>query len=304
MISHDIDVGEASPIRQRFYRVSGERKKILEGEVQYLLNNDLAEKSFSSWTSPCILVKKANGTYRFCTDYRKLNSVTKSDSFPLPRMEDWVDKVGSAKYVTKLDLLKGYWQIPLTERACEVSAFITPSGLYAYKVMAFGLRNAAATFQRLMNQVVANLDGCAVYLDDVILHSDTRSSHLERLHQLFTRPAQANLTINLAKCEFARAMVTYLGKVIGQGFVRPVRARVLAIDSFLPPSSKRELMRFLGMIGYYRSFCQDFSSVVVPFNNLIKKEQALCLDASLSSCVRTSQKSSYVCSSSCSSKNE
>ncbi len=150
LISHDIDVREASPIRQRFYRVSGERKKILEGEVQYLLYNDLAEKLFSSWTSPCILVKKANGTYRFCTDYRKLNSVTKSDSFPLPRTEDCVDKFGSAKYVTKLDLLKD-WQIPLTERACEVSAFITPSGLYAYKVMAFGLRNAAATFQRLMN---------------------------------------------------------------------------------------------------------------------------------------------------------
>ena len=194
LISHDIDVGEAIPIRQRFYRVSGERQQILEGEVNYLLKNDLAKRSYSSWTSPCLLVKKANGTHRFYSDYRKLNNVTKPDSFPLPRMEDCVDQVGSAKFVTKLDFLKGYWQVPLTERARELSAFVTSSGLYEYKVMPFGLRNAAATFQRLMNQVVANLDGCAVYLDDVVVYSDTWGSHLERLHHLFTRLAHASLT--------------------------------------------------------------------------------------------------------------
>ena len=165
-------------------------------------------------------------------------------------------QVGSAKFVSKFDLLKGYWQIPLTERAREVSAFITPKGLYAYKVMSFGLRNAPATFQRLMNQVTAHLEGCAVYLDDVVLSSDTWTSHLDRIRQLFTRLAQANLTVNLAKCEFARATVTYLGKVVGQGFVRPVRAKVMAIDSFPPPANKKELMRFLGMIGYYRSLSE------------------------------------------------
>ena len=184
-----------------------------------------------------------------------------------------MDQVGSAKFVTKLDLLEGYWQVPLTERARELSAFVTSSGLYEYKVMPFGLRNAAATFQRLMNQVVANLDGCAVYVDDVVVYSDTWDSHLERLHHLFTRLAHANLTVNLAKCEFARATVTYLGKVVGQGFVRPVRAKVLAIDGYPPPTTKRELMRFLGMIGYYRSFCENFSSVVVPLTTLLKKNK-------------------------------
>ncbi|KAL2094915.1 hypothetical protein ACEWY4_009634 [Coilia grayii] len=272
LISHDIDVGQSPPIRQRFYRVSGERQKILEGEVQYLLKNRLAEQSFSSWASPCILVNKPDGTHRFCTDYRKLNNVTKPDSFPLPRIEDCVDQVGSAKFVSKFDLLKGYWQVPLTDRAREVSAFITPSGLYAYKVMSFGLRNAPATFQRLMNRVVAHLEGVAVFLDDVVLYSDTWESHLHRIRQLFTRLAQANLTVNLAKCEFAKATVTYLGKVVGQGFVRPVRAKVLAIDAFPPPSTKKELMRFLGMIGYYRGFCKNFSSVVVPLTNLLKKK--------------------------------
>ncbi|XP_063061560.1 uncharacterized protein LOC134454470 isoform X2 [Engraulis encrasicolus] len=273
LISHDIDVGNAPPVRQRFYRVSGERRQLLENEVRYLMDNDLAERSYSSWTSPCILVKKANGSNRFCTDYRKLNSVTKPDSFPLPRMEDCVDQVGSAKFVTKIDLLKGYWQIPLTQRAREVSSFVTPSGLYSYKVMPFGLRNAAATFQRLMNQVVANLDGCAVYLDDAVTYSDTWTSHLDRLRQLFSRLAQAKLTVNLAKCEFARATVTYLGKVVGQGSVRPVRSKVLAIDALAPPANRRQLMSFLGMVGYYRSFCPNFSSVVAPLTNLLKKGQ-------------------------------
>ena len=137
--------------------------------------------------------------------------------------------------------------------------------------MSFGLRNALATFQHLMNQVVPHLEGCAVYLDDVVVYSDSWEQHLHRIRQLFTRLSQANLTVNLAKCEFARAMVTYLGKVVGQGFVRPVRTKVLAIDNYPPPTGKKELMRFLGMIGYYRSFCQNFLSVVAPLTDLLKQ---------------------------------
>ena len=134
LLKHDIDVGGAEPIRQRFYRVPIEKKESQNEEVQYLLDNNLAEPSFSSWSSPCLLVKKSDGTFRFCTDYRKLNAVTKPDSFPLPRIEDCIDEVGAAKFVTKLDLLKGYWQVLLTERAREVSAFITPKGLFSYVI--------------------------------------------------------------------------------------------------------------------------------------------------------------------------
>jgi hypothetical protein len=119
-----------------------------------------------------------------------------------------------------LDLLKGYYQIPLTPRAQEIAAFVTPSGLYSYNVMSFGLRNAPSSFQRLTNQVISGLEGCAVYLDDVVIYSDTWESHLLRLSALFARFVKANLTVNLAKCEFARATVVYLGKVVGQGEVR------------------------------------------------------------------------------------
>lgn len=270
LIEHDIDVGDAEPIRQRFYRVSQDKQRHLEAEVKYLLDNGLAKPSYSSWASPCILVSKPDGTHRFCTDYRKLNNITKSDSFPLPRVEDCVDQVGSARFVSKFDLLKGYYQVPLSSRAQEVSAFITPSGLYSYSVMSFGLRNAPATFQRLMNRVVSGLQGCAVYLDDVVVYSEEWSEHLDRIRALFTRLVDACLTVNLAKCEFAQATVVYLGKIVGQGQVMPVHAKVVAIDKFPIPATKTELRRFLGMVGYYRSFCSNFSTVVAPLTNLLK----------------------------------
>lgn len=270
LIEHDIDVGDAEPIRQRFYRVSQDKQRHLEAEVKYLLENGLAKPSYSSWASPCILVSKPDGTNRFCTDYRKLNNITKSDSFPLPRVEDCVDRVGSAKFVSKFDLLKGYYQVPLSSRAQEVSAFITPSGLYSYSVMSFGLRNAPATFQRLMNCVVSGLQGCAVYLDDVVVYSEEWSEHLDRIRALFSRLVDARLTVNLAKCEFAQATVAYLGKIVGQGQVKPVHAKVVAIDKFPVPTNKTELRRFLGMVGYYRSFCSNFSTVVAPLTNLLK----------------------------------
>ena len=270
LIEHDIDVGGASPIRQRFYRVSLDKRQVLDREVQYMLDHGIAAPSASSWASPCLLVGKPDGTHRFCTDYRKVNRVTKPDSFPLPRMEDCIDQVGSATFVSKFYLLKGYWQVPLSKRAQEISAFITPSGLYSYSVMSFGLRNAPAMFQRLMNRVVAPLEGCAVYLDDVVIYSNTWESHLDRIRALFRRLSWAGLTVNLAKCEFARATVTYLGKVVGQGHVRPVRAKVHAIDSYPVPTTKKELMRFLGLVGYYRAFCRNFSSVVAPLTDLLK----------------------------------
>jgi len=187
LLKHDIDVENAKPIRQRFYRVHPEKRKNLEAEIKYMVHNKIAVPSDSSWASPCLLVPKSDNTFRFCTDFRKVNAVTKPDSFPLPRMEDCVDQVGGAKFVTKLDLLKGYWQVPLTDRAREIASFITPGGLYSYNVMAFGLRNAPATFQRLMNLVVHDLDRCAVYLDDVMVYADNWEQHLERVKALFVR---------------------------------------------------------------------------------------------------------------------
>ncbi len=267
---HDIDVGNASPIKQRYYRVSPEKRKLMEAEIKYMLENEIAIPSNSDWASPCLLVAKSDGSVRFCTDFRKLNSVTKPDCFPLPRVDDCIDQVGSAKFVTKLDLLRGYWQVPLSQRAQEISSFVIPSGLYSYQVMSFGLRNAPATFQRLMNRVVSGLEGCAVYLDDLVVFSDSWDLHLKRLRAVLGRLSEAKLTVNLAKCSFAQATITYLGKVVGNGEVRPLSAKVQAICEYPAPITKKELMRFLGLVGYYRSFCRNFSSVVAPLTDLLK----------------------------------
>ena len=183
MISHDVDVGDAPPIKQHPYRLNPTKAAYLDQEIQYLLDNDFIEPSQSSWSSPCILVPKPDGSYRMCTDYRKVNNLTKSDNFPIPRIDDCVDKIGNAKYVSKFDLLKGFWQIPLSERAKEISAFVTPRGLYQYKVMPFGMRNSPATFQRLINRIISQIDGCEGYIDDVIIYSDTWEEHLEILRK-------------------------------------------------------------------------------------------------------------------------
>lgn len=270
---HDIEVGDHSPIKQHAYRLNPTKRELMQSEVKYLLDNGFAVPSNSPWSSPCLLVPKSDGSVRFCTDYRRVNAVTKADSFPLPRMEDCVDKVGSAVFVTKLDLLKGYWQVPLTPRAAEISAFVTPDNLLEYTVMAFGLRNAPATFQRLMNSVLADVGNCEAYLDDIVIYSSTWDDHLKTLRTVFDRLQGASLTVNLAKCEFGKATVTYLGKQVGQGQIRPVSAKVQAILDFPMPRTKRELRRFLGMVGYYRGFCRNFSDVVLPLTNLLGQSQ-------------------------------
>ncbi|KAL1250687.1 hypothetical protein QQF64_018483 [Cirrhinus molitorella] len=279
VIQHDIDVKDASPIRQHAYRVNSVKRSVMRREVDYLLNNGLAKPSSSPWSSPCILVPKPDGSFRFCTDFRKVNSFTVPDNYPLPRMEDCVDNVGYAKFVSKLDMLKGYWQVPLTPRASEIAAFITPDSFAQYTAMAFGLRNAPATFQRLVNAVLVGIPNCSAYLDDVVVYSRDWDEHMKSLRAVFEHFANASLTLNLAKCEFGQASVMYLGKEVGHGQVRPVEAKVEAMSKFPVPTTRRELRRFLGMAGYYRSFCRNFSSVVSPLTSLLSPSTAFVWNA-------------------------
>lgn len=168
--------------------------------------------------------KKPDGSVRFITDFRKVNSVTVPDSYPLPRMEDCVDNLGSAKFVSKLHLLKRYWQVLLTERASKISAFVTPDHFLEYTVMAFGMCNTPATFQRLVNLVLSGVSNCNAYLDDLIVYNNTWKEHMQTLKQVFSC-----LTLNFAKCDFGKAAVTYLGREVGQGQVRPLEAKICAV---------------------------------------------------------------------------
>lgn len=268
VIAHDIVLTNPALIKQHAYRVNPTKREIMKKEVDYLLQNGFAVPSFSSWSSPCLLDTKSDGSPRFCTDFRKVNAVTVPDAYPLPLIDDCIDEIGPANFVSKLDMLKGYWQVPLTAHASEVSAFVTPDGFYQYTVMLFGLCNAPATFQRLVSKVLEGVSNCRAYLDDIVVYSDDRLGHMTTLREVFTRLSKASLTLNLTQCEFGKGTVLYLGQQVGRGQVRPVDAKISAITAFPPPITRRELRRFLGMTGYYRRFCKNFSSVAAPLTAL------------------------------------
>ena len=225
-----MDVGDSAPIKQHPYRVSHMKKELLDKEVQYMLKNDIIEESQSNWSSPCILVPKHDSGFRFCTDFRKVNYKTKSDSFPIPRIADCIDQIGNAKFVSTFDMLKGYWQVPLTQRARE------------YR-----------------------------YIDDVVIYSDNWSDHIRQIKRFFQIMQEAKLTINLMKSEFGKATVKYLGHIVGQGKVRLLDAKIQTIAKFPIPTSRKELARFLGMAGYYRNFCLNFSDIAALLTNLLSK---------------------------------
>ncbi|KAL2081327.1 hypothetical protein ACEWY4_023180 [Coilia grayii] len=269
---HDVETGDAVPIKQHPYRLSPGKLKQMDEELKYMLEIGVVEPGQSDWSSPVVLVPKADGSVRFCIDYRQVNKVTKTDAFPIPRLEDCIDRIGQAQFVTKLDLLKGYWQVPLTPRAQEVSAFVTPTGLYRCTALPFGMKNSPATFQRAMNSITAGLSNVVTYIDDVVTYSLSWPEHVNHLRELFQRLQQANLVINLPKCEFGKGQVTYLGHKVGQGMVAPRQAKVQAIVGLETPRTRRELMRILGMCGFYRRFVPNFAAVTEPLTSLLRKD--------------------------------
>ena len=271
LVTHDVDVGESDPIKQHPYRLNPAKTQIVKSQVEYLLQHHLVKPSHSPWSSPVVLVPKSDNDFRLCFDYRKLNQVTKTDTYPLPRVEDCIDKIGNAKYLTKIDLMKGYYQVPLSERAKAMSAFVTPDGLFECEVMPFGMKNAASTFQRMMNMVIKGMKGIVVYIDDVIIFSETWEEHLGQLKMFFMALEKANLVINLSKSEFGHAKVVYLGHEVGFGKVAPKSSNIQAILDFPVPKNRKNVMQFLGLAGYYRRFVANFSDIAYPLSNLLKK---------------------------------
>ena len=273
LCTHKIELKPGTrPIRLSPYRVHPQKADQIRQELDLMIKMGVIEESNSPWASPVVLIPKPDGSIRFCVDYRRLNDVTLPDAYPLPRVEDLIDKIGRAKYLTKIDLSRGYWQVPMDEDSVPVSAFVTPHGQFQWKFMPFGLRNAPGTFQRLVRKVLTGLETfTGAYLDDIIIFSETWDDHLKHLELVFKRIRQANLTIKKAKCIFASAEVEYLGHVVGLGKVAPRSAKVDAILKYNRPTDKKQLRAFLGIAGYYRKFIPHFAQIAACLTNLLRK---------------------------------
>ncbi|XP_040203506.1 uncharacterized protein LOC120935519 [Rana temporaria] len=270
---HQVDTGTHPPIKQSAYRVSLEVLADMKREVEEMLQLGVIQKSHSAWASPVVLVPKKDRTTRFCVDYRKLNAITTADAYPMPRIDELLDRLAAAHYITIMDLSRGYWQIPLAPEAREKSAFITPFGLFEFTVMPFGMKNAPATFQRVMNDLLEGLEPFAVaYLDDIAVFSPTWEEHLMHLSQVLDRLTDANLTVKPSKCQIGMNDVHYLGHQVGGGTLKPQTGKVEAILAWPIPQTKKQVMSFLGTAGYYRKFVGNYSSLAKPLTDLTKKK--------------------------------
>ena len=232
----------------------------------------MVEESHSDWCSPVVLVGKPDGAVRFCVDYRRVNAVSKFDAYPMPRIDELVDRLGMATYYTTLDCTKGYWQIPLSPAAREKTAFSTPLGLYQFKVLPFGLFGAPATFQRLMDRVLRpHAAYAAAYIDDIVIYSGTWEQHMRQVAAVLQSLRQAGLTANPRKCVIGRREIQYLGYHLGGGEVRPQVAKTAAVAASPRPRTKKEVRGFLGLAGYYRQFVPHFSDLASPLTDLTRK---------------------------------
>ena len=197
-----IDTGDSPPIRQRPCRMPPAHRQEAKHLLKDMLNNNIIQPSSGPWASPVVLVRKKDGSLRFCIDYRKVNAVTRKDAYPLPRVDGTLDTLACCKWFTTLDLLSGYWQVAVDPKDREKTAFTTYDGLFEFKKMPFGLCNAPATFQRLMDLVLAGLqwNNCLIYLDDVLIIGKTFEEHLSNLNLVFNRLREVGLKFKLSKC--------------------------------------------------------------------------------------------------------
>lgn len=270
--THKIDTGDSLPIRSSPYKIPQKLEEEVNKEIEKMLEMGIIRPSTSPWAAPVVIVPKPDGTIRLCVDYRKLNSVTKMDAYPIPSMEKMIDKIASAKYISTIDLTKGYWQIPLETSTIEKSAFITTKGLYEFLVMPFGMKTAPASFQRMMSETVLNgLDFADAYIDDVEVDTATSfPQHICELKQVLERLRECKLNARPSKCKIAMSTVDFVGHRVGGDRIQPREALVQAIIEYPRPQTKKQVRSFLGLIGYYRKFIPNFSDRAAVLTDLTK----------------------------------
>ncbi|GBO00247.1 Retrovirus-related Pol polyprotein from transposon 17.6 [Araneus ventricosus] len=273
LVQHQIHLTDNIPTRQRPYRVPYALKPEMRRQINILLEAGIIQPSNSPYAAPVLMVRKPDGSYRLVADLRKLNEKTIPDNFPLPNLTEMVDMLSGAKFFTSMDLTSGFHQMKMHPDHAFLTGIATEFGVFEFKRLPFGLRNASASFQRLMSIVLAGLShlqiGC--YIDDIIIASKSVEDHLSKLGIVFKRLIDANLRVKPSKCSFLQKKVTYLGQTVSEGQVFPDTKNLDSIRKAVPPKNRKQVRSFLGLTGFYRRFIPNYSKTALPLTNLTKE---------------------------------
>ena len=277
LVKHHIELTNYTPIKDRYRRIPPQQYEEVQKHLKEMLDIGAIRRSNSPWASPVVLVRKKDGTLRFCIDLRKLNARTVKDAYSIPRIEDALDSLNGACIFTSLDLKSGYWQVELDDESIPLTAFtVGPLGFYECVRMPFGLTNAPATFQRLMESCLGDLhlSWCIIYLDDIIIFSKDPDNHITRLEGVFEKLAEAGLKLKPSKCEFFKARLKYLGHVVSPQGIATDPAKIEAILKWPRPKTVTDVRSFTGFTNYYRKFIKGYAKIARPLHELTSGENA------------------------------
>ncbi len=247
--------------------------------MRELFEQGLIQHAYGPWSFPPVLVPKKEGGFRLCIDYRPLNAITRPDQYPMHHVQDILANLGRAKWFTTFDLSKGYMQVEMDPLNKEKTAFVTHNGKWQFVRMPFGLRNAPATFQRLMDNVLeeANWKWAMAYLDDIVIFSTTIEEHIDHVRDVLQRITQAGLTLHPTKHQICTTTFHFLGHVISPGGCNPDPKKIESVKEFPRPQNITDIQRFMGLAGCYRAFIPRFFEVGKPLFGLLKKGDAVGL---------------------------
>jgi hypothetical protein len=281
-VKHRIRTTDDLPVYTKSYRYPHVHKEEVKRQINDMLSQGIIRPSYSPWSSPVWVVPKkqdASGKqkWRLVIDYRKLNEKTINDRYPIPNITEILDKLGKSMYFSTLDLASGFYQIEMDPRDIPKTAFTVEGGHFEYVRMPFGLKNAPSTFQRVMDNVLKDLQGtiCLVYLDDIIVFSTSLQEHIENLKKVFTALKKSNLKVQLDKSEFLHKEIEFLGHVVTTEGIKPSPLKIKTIKEFPIPKTQKDIKSFLGLLGYYRKFIRDFSKLTKPLTECLKKGRSV-----------------------------